>query len=203
MLRREKMTDQWNASRKKIHARTITISTYDHDGSRIVVEGFLRDDRYVDTRVITGEVFPSGTLHHMGIRLLVNCSTLVIEDLEMELISVPREVCRETMGFLAPVKGMIIARGFTSRIKKLVGGEKGCAHVVELLLAMAPAVLQGAATHRAHHPSTVDSGQAGMILKYLVNTCHVWREDGPFVARYKKLIEKKASEERPGGKIRQ
>ena len=191
----EKMPDSWKTSREKIHGRTISISTYEHDDQRIVVAGFLKDDRFVDTRVITGEAFPRGTIHHMGLWLLVNCSTLVIEDLEMELISVPREICRETMGFLAPVKGMTIARGFTAKVKKLAGGEKGCAHVLELLLAMAPATLQGVATHRALNPSRVDSGQAKMILKYLVNTCHVWREDGPFVAAHRKWIEKKASEE--------
>ncbi len=37
---------QWNASRKKNHARSITISSYDLDGSRIVVMDFS-GDRYV------------------------------------------------------------------------------------------------------------------------------------------------------------
>lgn len=184
------MQTSWNNGKGKIYTRAINISTWEYDAEKIVVEGFLRDDRYQDTHTITGETFPRGTLHHMSIRLLVNCSTLVIEDLDMELISVPREVCRETMGFLAPVKGMTIARGFTARIKKLVGGPKGCAHVVELLLAMAPAVLQGVAAARSRRPSSVDAGQSKIILKYLINTCHAWREDGPFVEMHKEMIQK-------------
>lgn len=179
------MQTSWNNGSEKIYARAIDISTREYDEETIIVEGFLRDDRYQDTHTITGETFPRGTLHHMSIRLLVNCSTLVIEDLDMELISVPREVCHETMGFLAPVKGMTIARGFSARIKKLVGGPKGCAHVVELLLAMAPAVLQGVTAARSRRPSSMDAGQSKIILKYLINTCHAWREDGPFVKALK------------------
>ncbi|HOQ72683.1 MAG: DUF2889 domain-containing protein [Smithellaceae bacterium] len=183
------MQTSWKNGKEKIYTRAIDISTWEYDAERIVVEGFLRDDRYQDTHTVTGETFPRGTLHHMSIRLLVNCSTLVIEDLDMELLSVPREVCRETMGFLAPVKGMTIARGFTARIKKLVGGPKGCAHVVELLLAMAPAVLQGVAAARSRRPSGVDDGQSKIILQYLINTCHAWREDGPFVEAYAQKIK--------------
>ncbi len=190
------MLENWKDRRENIHKRTIDISTYEYDSERIIVEGFLKDDRFLDTHTITGERLPRGTIHHMSVRLLVNCSTFVIEDLDMELLAIPREICRETMGFLAPVKGMTIVRGFTAKVKKLVGGNKGCIHVVELLLAMAPTVLQGVATHRARSKTPVDSGQAKMILKYLTNTCHVWREDGPFVARHKKMIEMKALEEK-------
>jgi len=44
---------------------------------------------------------------------------------------------------------MAIAKGFTARVKNLVGGNKGCAHLVELLLAMAPAAIQGYASYQA------------------------------------------------------
>jgi hypothetical protein len=184
------MQTTWKTGGEKIHARIIDISTREYDAERIIVEGFLKEDRYLDTHTITGETLPRGTIHHMVIRLLVNCSTFVIEDLDMELISVPRDFCRETMGFLAPVKGMTIAPGFTAKVKKLVGGNKGCTHVMELLLAMAPTVVQGVATRRAHRPSGVDTEQAKMILKYLINTCHAWREDGPFVEMHKEMIQK-------------
>lgn len=190
------METTWKNRRERIHSRAISISTYEYDGERIIVEGSLKEDRHLDTHAITGETFPHGVIHHMSIRLLVNASTFVIEDLDMELLAVPRAICRETMGFLAPVKGMTIARGFTTRVKKLVGGNKGCTHVLELLLAMAPTVLQGVATHRANRPSRVDSDQAKMILKHLINTCHAWREDGPFVAMHREMIERIAREER-------
>lgn len=177
----------WNTKGEKLHTRNIEISTYEYDGERIIVDGVLKDDRFQDTYALTGETFPRGVIHHMCIRLLVNCSNLLIEDIDVDLTAVPREFCRETTECLAPVKGLTITRGFTSKVKKLAGGSKGCIHLLELLLAMAPAVFQGVAAHQSRKPSGVDSEHAKLILKYLINTCHAWREDGPFVEMLKKI----------------
>jgi hypothetical protein len=70
----------------------------------------------------------------------------------------------------------------------LAGGKKGCTHLVELLLAMAPAVFQGFGAHQSQKPSNLDHDQAKMISQFLVNTCHAWREDGPIVEMFKKQI---------------
>jgi hypothetical protein len=176
---------------KKLHTRNIEVSTYAYDGQRIIVEGSLRDERFQESHVISGETFPSGVIHHMAIRLLVNCSNLLIEDIEVDLTSVPREMCRETIDCLAPIKGLTITRGFTAKVKKLAGGNKGCTHLVELILAMAPAVFQGFGAHQSQKPSNVDSDHAKMILQFLVNTCRIWREDGPVMEKFKKKLDMK------------
>ena len=176
---------------KKLHTRNIEVTTYDYDGQKIIVEGFLKDDRFQETHAITGEKFPSGAIHHMTIRLLVNCSTLLIENIDVDLISVPREVCRETIDCLTPIKGLTITKGFTAKVKKLAGGKKGCTHLVELILAMAPAAIQGFATYQSRKSSVFDPVRAKMILQFLVNTCHAWREDGPFVEMFKKKLTMK------------
>jgi hypothetical protein len=119
-----KMQSIWKSKGKKLHTRNIEVTTYDYDGQRIIVEGFLRDDRFQESHVITGETFPNGVIHHMAIRLLVNCSNLLIEDVDVDMRSVPREVCRETIDCLAPIKGLTITKGFTSKVKKLAGAIK-------------------------------------------------------------------------------
>lgn len=177
----------WQSKGKKVHSRNIDVSTYEYDGQRIIVEGILRDDRFQDTYLMTGEKFPPGAIHHMAIRLLINCSNLLIEDIDVELITIPREICRETLNCLAKIKGMTIARGFTVEVKKLAGGPKGCTHLVALLLAMAPAIFQGYAAYQAQKPSSPDPERAKMILLFLLNTCHAWREDGPNVELFKKI----------------
>ena len=182
------MKSIWQETGKKIHARNIEVSTYHYDGQRIIIEGFLKDDRFHESYSVTDEKFPEGVIHHMAIRLLVNCSNLLIEDVDVDLISVPREVCRETIDCLAPIKGLTITKGFTLKVKKLAGGNKGCTHLVELLQAMAPAVFQGVGAHRSQKPSAFDSDQTKKIVQYLTNTCHGWREDGPFVERLKKKL---------------
>lgn len=178
------MQSIWKSKGKKLHTRNIEVATYVYDEKRIMVEGFLKDDRFQETHAITGEIFPSGVMHHMAIRLLVNCSNLLIEDLDVDLMSVPQVMCRETIDCLAPIKGMTITRGFTSKVKKMAGGSKGCTHLVELLLAMAPAVFQGFGAYQLQKPSASDSDQTKMILQFLVNTCRPWREEGPFVEMY-------------------
>jgi len=185
------MQSIWKSKGKKLHTRNIEVTTYDYDGQRIIVEGFLKDDRFQETHAITGETFPSGVMHHMTIRLLVNCSNLLIEDVDVDLISVPREVCRETIDCLAPIKGLTITKGFTSKVKKMAGGNKGCTHLVELILAMAPAVFQGFGAHQSQKPANFDSDHAKMIFQFLVNTCRAWREDGPFVEMFKKKLNMK------------
>jgi hypothetical protein len=183
------MQSIWKSKGKKLHTRNIEVTTYDYDGQRIIVEGFLKDDRFQESYAITGGTFPSGVFHHMAIRLLVNCSNLLIEDVEVDLIAVPREVCRETIDCLTPIKGLTITKGFTSKVKNIAGGNKGCTHLVELILAMAPAVIQGIGAHQSQKPSSLDFDQAKAVFRFLVNTCHVFREDGPVVEMLKKKLD--------------
>ena len=185
------MQSIWKSKGEKLHSRKIEVTTYDYDEQRMIVEGSLKDDRFQESHAITGEKFPSGVIHHMAIRLLVNCSTLLIEDIDVDLISIPREACRETIGCLAPIKGLTITKGFTAKVKKLAGGKRGCTHLVELILAMAPAAIQGYATYQSRKQAVFDPDRAKMILQFLVNTCHVWREDGPFVEMFKKKLNTK------------
>ena len=73
-----------------------------------------------------------------------------------------------------------IVSGFTARVKDLVGGTKGRAHLVALLSAMAPAVVQGAwaeMTRKPRDPATYLPGAEERIK----DTCRVWRSDGPMM----------------------
>jgi hypothetical protein len=185
------MQSIWKSRGGKIQSRNIEVTTYNYDGQRIIVEGFLKDDRFQESRIITGETFPSGVIHHMAIRLLINCSNLLIEDIDVELLSVPREFCRETIECLASIKGLTITKGFTAKVKNLAGGKKGCIHLVELLQAMAPAAIQGYAAYQSKKPAVFDPDRVKMILQFLTNTCHAWRKDGPLVERLKKMLDMK------------
>lgn len=179
----------WKSKGKKVHTRGIEVTTYEYDAQRVVVEGCLRDDRFQDSYANTGEKFPSGVIHHMVIRLLVNCPNFMIEDIDVELLSVPRDFCRETADCLAPIKGLTITRGFTAKVKKIAGGNKGCTHLLEILQAMAPAVFQGVAAYRSRAPRHFDPVRAEATLKLLADTCHAWREGGPFVEKLRQMLD--------------
>ena len=170
------------SKKQKIHTRRIDIATYEGDADAIVVEGILKDDRLLDTHQPTGEVCPPGTVHHMVIRMVLRGPQLIIEDIEVEMPTIPHDACIETRDCLAPVKGMSLVSGFTSKARKLIGGTKGCHHFLSLLTAMTPAAVQGAFGAMARKPMDADLGNAA--LEMVKNTCWVWREDGPLIKEY-------------------
>ncbi len=187
------MSDLMKMVGEKAHERTITMATYPAGEGRVVVEGRLVDRRLRDYYLITGEKREAGDIHHLVIRLLVNTGTLTFEDVEVELVSVPREECAAVRDSLAVIKGERIVRGYSDRMKSLLGGIKSCTHLVTLLIAMGPAALQGIFSSRAQKPMDLESMIADPVrVKYfmdtLVNTCHVWREDGPALKKLRDFI---------------
>ena len=166
---------------EKIHTRQITVTTYDTEEASVIVEGVLKDDRLKEIHRPTGENVPPGTVHHMIIRMKVNMPRLTIEDIDVDMPTVPHDECPETRNSLEPVIGMRVTSGFTNSVKDLVGGPKGCAHLVALLVSMASATVQGTwtAMSRKHNPAT---GYMSKAMNAIVDTCRVWRADGPKLA---------------------
>ncbi|QTA93881.1 DUF2889 domain-containing protein [Desulfonema magnum] len=161
---------------EKLHTRNIEISSYICDDETIVVEGKLLDNRLVTWHSISGEKHPPDIVHQMVIRLIFDISSLTIKDIEAEMPNTPREECHEITRSLDKIKGLKIAPGFTSRIKKTFGGTKGCVHLSTLLLTMCPAAIQGQWVYLARKPMTGFSSD--LLEQYLLDTCHVWRRDG-------------------------
>ena len=173
---------------KKIHGRQLQITTYDYGNDAIVVEGRLTDNRFTETYYFSsGECRPPGVVHDLVIRIVVRGLSLVIEDIDVEMPAVPREDCRQVLTMLAPVKGMKIKAGFTEKLKKTIGGAKGCTHLAALLLAMAPAAVQGAWSAVARNPAD-PAKYSAPALKFLENTCWVWRSDGELMEETRKKL---------------
>jgi hypothetical protein len=184
------MTPLKEKARGLAHRRAIRIETFATDGPHILVEGELHDVRTGDYFLFTGERRPGGTIHRMTARLLVNPETMVIEECELEMNQVPRPPCAELADIIGAVKGLAVTKGFSMKVRSLLGGAKGCAHVVSLLLEMGPAVLQGAWAIRSGKPldkgMLKDKARVDRLTGVMKNTCRVWREDGP---EYRKLME--------------
>lgn len=176
-----------------IHDRIIETTTYYVDEEHILCAGKLRETRHMDYYKFTGEKVEAGILHGLTILLLLKVPSLVIEEIEVTMDKVPRFECKEIEQCLAPLKGMAITRGFSSRVKELAGGEKGCTHLLHLIITMAPAVMQGFWASRFREKrNTVSSKEAPQKMGYsLKNTCYVWREEGPAFQKLEKLIQKK------------
>ncbi len=174
---------------RPVHTRRIEIDTYEYDAGAVLVEGRLTDNRFAETYYFTGEARQPGIVHDMIIRFVVAGPDPTIEAIDVEMPGVPREDCLETQQSLAPIVGMKIRPGFTEQVKAEVGGASGCTHLVALLLAMAPAALQGAWVAMARQPVDMNIF-GGAALQVLENTCRVWRSDGPLMKALKERIEK-------------
>jgi len=131
-------------SLQKIHNRNLDICSYIVDDEHLLITGQLQEKNLIPVYERSGETIEPDIFHHMQIQLLIKTSELKIVDLHVTIPDAPHDdLCREMENSLNGIKGLVIAPGFTSKIKKLAGGVKGCVHLTTLLLSMAPAVLQG------------------------------------------------------------
>lgn len=169
---------------EKAHTRSIMITTHPLEDDRILVEGELVDTRLREYYLLSGEKKEPGVLHHMIVRLLCEGVRLKIVDAEAEMPGIPTEACGELAANVRSIIGLSITSGFTVKLKSAMGGTKGCFHLFSLLNAMAPAAIQGYWSNRARKPLSVRGISAKDVMKYLpLNSCYVWREDGPMVKR--------------------
>ena len=170
--------------KENIHTRNIKISTFESSQGGIIVEGELIDDRLKSGYSPTGEERPPQIVHHMKIRMWLDGQPLSIKEIEAEMPGIPHKECGETRKSLDRIKGMSIVTGFTMRIKDILGGVNGCAHLTSLLTSMAPAAIQGYWAHYSRKPVDKDLS-SDLMGQFLADTCWVWRKEGPL---FKKLL---------------
>jgi len=181
-------------SKKNIHNRNIDISTYAWDSEHVLLVGELKEQRYVGFVNPVGERVEQGVYHHMKIELLIYTRTMTIKDVAVELPRIPRDDCMAMTASLDHIKGMDITRGFTSKIRKTTGGVKGCVHLNTLLLAMAPAAVQGSWINSSWQQKEAGEPDAELSGS-LIDSCWTWREDGPLVADLRQRLGKSPEQE--------
>ena len=164
---------------EKIHNLNLNISSYIVDDEHILIAGELKERNLITVYEKSGEPIEPNVFHHMQIQLLVKSAELEIVDIYVKIPGAPHDdICREMENSLAEIKGLNIAPGFTSKVKKIAGGIKGCVHLTTLLLSMAPAALQGYWIFEARKEHRSENSVLD-IEKYLVDACWAWRKDGP------------------------
>lgn len=182
--------------RRAVHSRSLSITTYATGSDSIMVEGVLRDDRLCRTYSLsTGAQIAPGVVHHFAIRLFISGPGLVIEDVEVDMIHAPREDCLRTKGSLRPLVGQAIAPGFTGWVKKHLGGPRGCTHLNALVISMASAAVQGFWSARTSRRADLEKATQGMSAQFLIDTCWVWRSDGPLASGLGSLMKGAEPEE--------
>jgi hypothetical protein len=175
--------------KKLVHSRGISIQTSDLGDHHILVEGSLIDHRYQARQSDAPE--ESELVHHMVIRLKVKGPGMLIEQAEATMPHHPREECPEMLPWIRNLEGLGIAPGFSMKVKRAIGGIKGCAHLTSLVIAMGESAVQG-------YWAAYERGRMGIreqTIKKFINTCHLWKEDGPIVKGLRETLVSQDSSE--------
>jgi len=163
--------------RELVHSREISIRTFDLGDHSILVEGSLIDHRHRPWPDEASEV--PKLVHHMTIRLKVKGPGMLIEQAEATMPHHPREECPVVLPWIRDLEGLRITQGFSMKVKKAIGGTKGCAHLTSLVTAMGPSVVHG--YRAAYGMESERMGLQDEAIRNVINTCYLWREDGPLV----------------------
>jgi hypothetical protein len=173
-----------------IHRREFEINSFSIDENSLIVEGWLRDERFIDGFHWNGKSRPKGIVHRLCVRIMVGGWPLKVLEAEAEMFDVPHAMCPSSLESVKKLKGLFILSGFSENVRKLIGGVEGCAHVSSLILAMGPAALHGYWTHKSQKPQPLPSNAIEFPgIKNLIGSCKLWKEDGPFVTQLKEAIE--------------
>ncbi|MHB8170763.1 MAG: DUF2889 domain-containing protein [Thermincolia bacterium] len=83
------------------------------------------------------------TAHEMKAALLVEPGTMEIKVVKAEMIRVPYDTCQKALELTDSLVGLLIKSGVNDQVKQLVGGAKGCVHLVNLFQESFEGVVQG------------------------------------------------------------
>ncbi len=157
----------------------------------IVCKGYLRDDGLLDVESTMRDISPNGSdlffkplgpgedLHRMRIVMTVD-NELVIRDLRVNSEAAPTPYCAESNANYDALRGLKIGAGFTKKVRALVGGNKGCTHLTEL---MGPAATTAMQTWHAMNRErggvrTLLAVPGSLPKPALADTCQAYRSGG-------------------------
>ena len=164
--------------RKLHHTRTIECCGYRRDDGLWDIEGHLVDitpqEVHTDDRVV-----PAGKpLHELWIRLTVDLD-LTVHAVEAVTDWGPYDGCGSITPAFEQLQGLSIRSGWTLKVRELLGGVRGCTHLVELLGPVATTAFQTVYSAREHaRPAGSDGKRPGLI-----DSCHMYAVNGPIVKR--------------------
>lgn len=169
------------------HTRKIEIDTFDLGDHLVLVEGKLADTRIPNLPPDAPESRPV-LIHHLIARLWVKGPDLTISAVEAEMPTIPREMCPQILPAVQKLVGLKIITGFTQKVKEMIGDVKGCSHLTNLFLTLGPVAVQGyfAAYGRRSGVRSLDNPAVSRVI----DSCHVWRRDGPYVKSLAAALEK-------------
>lgn len=131
-----------------LHTRSLTIVAALREDQRWDVRGDVIDLRKCGFVPMTQDIQPSGIIHHMTIKQVVDPESLRIDSLETEQPHVAIEAsertggecCRDPAPRLLALQGEVMDETFARKLSREFGGALGCSHLLTLFFGMAAAL---------------------------------------------------------------
>jgi len=171
------------APREQEHTRTITMKGYRRKDGLWDIEGHLRDTKTFEfENRERGRLAVGDPVHDMWLRLTVD-ESFVIHDAEAHMDARPYALCERITPSFKKLKGVHIGPGWTRKVKELLGGVRGCTHLVEMLAPMGSVAFQTIGS-RERSETVRDggymTGPGGEVPRF-INACHALRTDSSVV----------------------
>ena len=184
----------------QIHTRDIRMSTFPHEHGQILVMGELIDTRYIRIFDITGKILEPGTIHHIRLFCRIAPDPLRIVEAFADMPFIPMEECRTTLDRVPLLTGLEIKSGFTRKVSEIMGGTKGCTHLATLTKAMAQEIVHGWLTEKRRDPAPLPDNLEDIKEKgFLVDSCRMWKHDGPKIQALAQAIQQARPNSRKNG----
>jgi hypothetical protein len=162
-----------------MHRRQVECIGYRRDDGLWDIEGHLVDTKSYDLKDLDHGPAPAGhPLHEMWLRLTVDDDLNVVA-VEACTVWAPYNMCGEITPNFQALKGLAIKAGWTQKTRELLGGTKGCTHLLELLGPMATTAFQTIYPLRARR----EHENGNRKRPGLLDSCHAWASDSPVVAK--------------------
>jgi len=173
------MTLSAPAARNLMHHRRIDCMGYRREDGLWDIEGHLVDVKTYELKDLDrGPTPPGQPLHEMWLRLTVDDDLNVI-DVEAQTVWGPYGMCGDITPNFQALKGLAIKAGWTQKTRELLGGTRGCTHLLELLGPIATTAFQTVYSLREKK-----NREQGMRKRPgLIDSCHAWASDSPVILR--------------------
>ena len=138
-------------ARKLMHTREIRCTGHRREDGLWDIEGCIIDTKtYGFSNHHRGTVDAGEPVHEMWVRLTID-ENMVVHEAEASTEASPFAMCGDVTPRVAELKGLRIARGWTRKVRKILGKTLGCTHITQLLLG--PLATTAFQTIRLHpHP---------------------------------------------------
>lgn len=165
--------------RVPVHTRHIDCRGYHREDGLWDIEGSLIDTRNEEMETFgRGRISPGEHLHEMWLRMTVDAG-LVVQAIDARTVHAPYPACPNFPDRFGKLVGQRIEPGWTAKVRILLGGRRGCTHLVELLGPLATTAVQTVYAWRGETGAHLDDTVAPP--EDFIDTCHALAEGGEAV----------------------